>query len=290
MNTASTPLENVRLKLESTRSLLTPTEQRLADFILRNAETVIHQTIQELARAAEVSVATVTRFSQNVGYSGYTQFRILLAKDLTLLPALRGNSELQINDEVSTISDKLTFATCASLQDTLKMVNTSALVNAAHLINDARRIDIYGVGASATVASDLRHKLLKLGRSVAVYADSDLMIISSSSLKSDDLAIGISHTGRTEPVVAAMQNAAETGSKLLAISHDPLSPLAKAAHITLNYSARTTSFSSDSMTGRFAQLLIVDLLYTIIGFSHFEQSASRMQQVDSQATRRRLNR
>lgn len=283
------PLQNVRLTIESNRSLLTPAELKLADYITRNAETVIHHTIQELARSAGVSVATVTRFSQNIGYSGYTHFRILLAKDLTLISDVQTGGELKINDEVSAISDKLTFATCSSLQDTIKLLDTESLVSAARLINDAGRIDIYGVGGSATVVNDFRHKLLKLGRSVTAYSDSDLMIISSSSLKSGDLAIGISHTGRTEPVVAAMQNAAVTGSYLLAITHDISSPLSRISQKTLSYSARPTVFSSDSMTGRFSQLLIIDLLYTIIGFSHFEKVAPRMKQIEGQATQRRIN-
>lgn len=115
------PLEKVRLRLESVRTLLTPTERKLASFILQHADDVIHQTISELAAAAQVSIATVTRLAQNSGYSGYTQLRVLLAKDLTLLPVSSLDSELQVSDEVSAIRDKLVLATCNSLQDTQKM-------------------------------------------------------------------------------------------------------------------------------------------------------------------------
>ncbi|CAJ0995657.1 HTH-type transcriptional regulator RpiR [Sodalis praecaptivus] len=282
------PLEKVRLRLEAVRSLLTPTERKLASFILQHADDVIHQTISELA-AAQVSIATVTRLAQNSGYSGYTQLRVLLAKDLTLLSVSSLDSELQVSDEVSAIRDKLVLATCYSLQDTQKMIDAERLLAAAKMIAAAGRIDIYGIGGSATVAIDLRHKLLKLGRAVATYADNDLMMISSSSLRARDLAVGISHTGRSEPVVAALMNAAQTDAQTLALTHDALSPLAKAATLTLSYSARTTVLSSDSMTGRMAQLMLADILYTIIGFSHFEQSASRVQHVDSQAVKRRLN-
>ncbi|QKJ88616.1 MurR/RpiR family transcriptional regulator [Paramixta manurensis] len=283
------PLEKVRLRLEAVRSSLTPTEKKLATFILHHADTVIHHTISELARVAEVSIATVTRLAQSGGYSGYAQLRVLLAKDMALIPAAASGEELKVSDEVSVICDKLVTATTQSLQDTRAMINIDALLRAAEMIAGAGRIDIYGIGGSSTVAIDLRHKLLKLGFPAAAYADNDLMMISSTALKPGDLAIGISHTGRTEPVVAALSNAGQSGAQTLALTHDPLSPLAKNSALTINYSARTTVFSSDSMTGRMSQLMIADILYTVIGYSHFERAASFAQKADTQASKRRIN-
>ena len=283
------PLENVRLRLEALRSSLTPTEKKLAAFILQNADTIIHHTISELAAAAEVSIATVTRLSQNCGYSGYSQLRLLLAKDMALIPVTPSGGELQVSDEVSVIRDKLIGATSQSLQDTQRMINVESLLMAAEMMAGAGRIEVYGIGGSSTVAIDIRHKLLKLGLPVAAYSDNDLMMISSSALKSGDLAIGVSHTGRSEPVVAALTNARHSGAKALALTHDPLSPLAQIADLSLHYSAKTTVFSSDSMTGRMSQLMITDILYTIIGYSHFERAATMVYKADTQAIKRRIN-
>ncbi|QWA11112.1 MurR/RpiR family transcriptional regulator [Sodalis ligni] len=284
------PLEKVRLRLETVRSSLTPTERKLADYILSHADSAIHCTISELAAAAEVSVATVTRLAQNSGYSGYSQLRVWLAKDLVLIPPPASGEDLNVSDEVGVIRDKLVAATTQSMTDTQKMLNIDALLAAAQSIAQAGRIDIYGIGGSATVCIDIRHKFLKLGLPVACYSDNDLMMISSAGLKSGDLAMGISHTGRSEPVVAAISSAAQAGARTMAMTHDPFSPLARIADLTLTYSAKTTVFSSDSMTGRLSQLMITDILYTIIGYSHFERVSPLVHKADSQAIKRRINR
>lgn len=283
------PLENVRLRLEAVHASLTPAEKRLNGYLLHNIDSVIHLTITELAREAEVSVATVTRLCQNCGYRGYTQLRILLAKDRVVIPPSGEGGELEVSDEINVICNKLTAACQQSLSDTRLMLDNDVLLQSAALIANASRVDLYGIGGSATVAVDIRHKLLKLGVAVSAWSDNDLMLISSAGLSTRDLAIGVSHTGRSEPVVAALQSARDAGAKTLALTHNPLSPIAQAADLVLNYSAKTTVFSSDSMTGRLSQLLIADILYTIIGYSHFERSAPRVDRANELASRRRIN-
>ena len=50
---------------------LTPGFRRLADFIINNTLVVGFLTAGELARRVKVDPATVVRFSQEIGYSGY---------------------------------------------------------------------------------------------------------------------------------------------------------------------------------------------------------------------------
>ena len=67
------------LRLEAVRSSLMPSERRLCDYLLHHAEAVLAQTISEIAAAAGVGDATVTRLCQGLGYRGFSAFRIALA-------------------------------------------------------------------------------------------------------------------------------------------------------------------------------------------------------------------
>ena len=288
---ASSPVSksHVRLRLEAVRRSLTPAGQKLCDFILQNSEQLLHMTVSEVAAAAEVSDATVTRLCQSVGYLGYSEFRVLLARDLTV-PREPAHGELKATDAASDVCDKLVAGAVATLTDTRQALDMRALQAAAEALAQSRRVDVYGIGGSAPVALDIRHKLLRLGVPIVAHSDVDIMLISSSTLASGDLAIGVSHTGRTEPVVAAVRNAKLGGAQTLALTHDPMSPLALESGIVLHYAARPTAFSSDSLSGRIAQLLIADMLYAVIACSRYEQAAQMIDHANLQADKRRINR
>jgi RpiR family carbohydrate utilization transcriptional regulator len=278
---------HVRLRLEAIYNSLTPAEQRVCDYVLRHSEDLIHMKISELAHAVGVSDATVTRLCQSVGYRGYPEFRVLLARDIAVLPA-EAKGELKVTDEAEDIRDKLIAGSVQSLQDTRNVLNIEALRRGAALIAQADRVDLYSIGGSASVALDMQHKLLKLGIPVSAHSDVDHMSICSATLSSRDLAVGISHTSRSEPVVAAIERAKTGGAGTIALTHDPLSPVARASDIVLHYAAKRTTFSSDSLSGRLAQLIISDMLYTIIAYSDFERSAPLLDRADLLANARRL--
>ena len=279
---------HVRLRLEAVYQSLTPTEQRVCNYVLNNTERAIHLTVSELARESGVSDASVTRLCQSIGYRGYQEFRVLLARDAAKA-ALPTIGELKVTDAAEDIRDKLIAGSTQSLSDTRNMVNVESLCASAEKIASARRVDLYGIGGSAAVIADIHHKLLKLGIPVIALTDVDLMSISSGTLSSSDLAIGISHTGRSEVIVAAVERARTGGAATIALTHDPLSPLAQKSDIVLNYAARQTTFSSDSMSGRLAQLVIVDILYTIIAYSQFERTAPLIDQANALANQRRIS-
>ena len=52
---------------------LTPGFRKLADFIMQNTLDAAFLTASELARRVDVDPATVVRFSQEIGYSGYRE-------------------------------------------------------------------------------------------------------------------------------------------------------------------------------------------------------------------------
>ncbi|MCX8013112.1 MAG: hypothetical protein N3A02_02325, partial [Rectinema sp.] len=59
---------------------LTGTERRIADFILNAPQKVLHLNITELARQCNTSAAAVVRFCRHIGASGYSDFKLWLAK------------------------------------------------------------------------------------------------------------------------------------------------------------------------------------------------------------------
>ena len=57
-------------------------EKKVADFVLQNPQKTVDSNVSEIAKQSGVSDATVVRMCHHIGYTGYYQFRITLARDL----------------------------------------------------------------------------------------------------------------------------------------------------------------------------------------------------------------
>jgi len=62
-----------RERIQAKYSDLTPSFRRLADFILQQQLNAAFMTATEMAHRMNVDAATVVRFAQNIGYSGFRE-------------------------------------------------------------------------------------------------------------------------------------------------------------------------------------------------------------------------
>ena len=128
-------------------------------------------------------------------------------------------------------------------------------------IVDARRVDVYGVGASAFVAFDFQQKLHRIGRVAFAWSDTHIALTSAALLGRPDVAVGISHTGVTRDTIDALAEAGRHGATTVALTNFPLSPIARAADLVLTTAARETTFRSGATASRLAQLTVVDCVF-----------------------------
>ena len=70
------------VRIQGAYASLRAAEQRVADFILKHPEELIYLTVTELAERTQTSESTVVRLCQKIGYKGYQEFKIMLARDL----------------------------------------------------------------------------------------------------------------------------------------------------------------------------------------------------------------
>jgi DNA-binding MurR/RpiR family transcriptional regulator len=246
-------------------------EQRVADFILKHPDELIYLTVTELAEKTNTSESTVVRLCQKIGYKGYQEFKIMLARDL-VEPTNAIYAAIESGDSLQTIKTKVFQANAQALRDTIEVLTDAELELAVKAIATARRLDVYGVGGSNPLAIDAYHKFLKLGIAVVALSDGDMMAMSSSLLHEGDVALGISHTGASRDVTDALSNAQRNGATTICITHRSTSPITKVSDIKLFTAAKQTAFRSDASSSRIAQLTIIDTLYVGVALSGYENS------------------
>jgi RpiR family carbohydrate utilization transcriptional regulator len=259
------------VRLQAAYSGLRAAEQRVADFILKHPDELIYLTVTELAERTNTSESTVVRLCQKIGYKGYQEFKIVLARDL-VEPATEIYAAIEPGDDLPTVKNKVFQANAQALRDTIEVLDDDQLQRAVAALSAARRLEIYGVGGSGPLALDAYHKFLKLGLQSIALSDGDLMAMSSSLLGPEDVALGISHTGASRDVTDALGRAKAHGATTICITHRQSSPITKVSNIVLVTAAQQTAFRSDASSSRIAQLTIIDTLYVGVAHENHERS------------------
>lgn len=276
---ASLPLT---LKIKALYPSLSPSERKVADRILEAPARVLEWPVAKLAMASGTSDATVIRVCRSLGFSGYKTLAFAIAKELGERDApaglTLGDGAITRQATLGEIPGKIVGMTVEALQNTLRTLDGRDFEQAVRALAGARRVDLYGVGGSACVADDARHKLLRLGLACNSYGDHHLQLMSAVQLGPKDVAVGISHSGRTQDTIDALATAQRAGATTIAITHHLATPLSEICTIRLLTSSRETEFFSEAMASRIAQLAVIDMLFTGLLVKYYDRFAPRLAQ------------
>ncbi len=284
-----TQLANTLLHLRSTYPTLRPAERRVAQQILENPSEVVHLSITELATRSEVSDATVVKFCKRLGYKGFQEFKILLAQDVAVQPEpIYG--EVEPDNDIHTIKEKIFQANVTALQDTAKVLDAQVLKSAVEAMARAREIHFYGLGASGIVALDAEQKFSRIGLRASAFVDAHMQITRAVLLKPQDVAIGISYSGETLEIVEALEAAREAGAITIAITNFSSSTVAQQADFVLLTSSQENIFRSGAISSRIAQLSTIDTLFIAVALVDYNRSQESIEKTREILSQRNLDR
>lgn len=130
---------------------------KIADYVLQSPEIAIHLPITQLAKSLNLIEASVSRFCRSIGYNGFSEFKMALAKDTFSGTVSNIPIQIQETDTISTIVHKTCKSFINVLQETANMLNHEDLLKAINKIIKANRLQIYGIGGSGTIARIAHH-------------------------------------------------------------------------------------------------------------------------------------
>jgi DNA-binding MurR/RpiR family transcriptional regulator len=269
---------------------LAPAEQRVADAVVRDPAGTAAKTISDLAAQCRTSGSTVIRFCRAMGFDGYPELRLALAAAAQAASAdfeREVGSDIGPRDSLTQIIKKITYADAKAVEETGAQLQPEPLNAVVDVVVKARRVDIYGVGASAFVGMDLQQKLHRIGHTVYAWPDPHSAVTSAALLGPQDVAIGISHTGTTEDTIASLKEANRQHAVTVAITNFPGSPIAVVADHVLTTAARETTFRSGAMASRIAALTVVDCLFVAVAQRNYKQTMRALERTRAAVQSRR---
>ncbi|GIE88543.1 transcriptional regulator, RpiR family [Actinoplanes regularis] len=270
------PVETV-VRARALLPSLSPAEQRVAQVIIDEAATAARLTITELAERARSSETTVIRFCRAMGFAGYPGLRLALAAEAGRASSSDDadppvSSDISESDDLDQVVKKIAFADARAVEETASQIDVAVLEQVVDVVAGARRVDIYGVGASAFVAADFQQKLHRIGRISYAWSDMHLALTSAALLDERDVAFGISHTGTTVDTIEAFAQAGRNGARTVALTNFPRSPITRVADLVLTTAARETTFRSGATASRLAQLTVIDCVFVGVAQRTYQQT------------------
>lgn len=231
---------------------------RAAQYILENPDKVMHQSLAELSLYSETGQASIVRLCQDLGFDGFTQFKIALAADVALRGA--GGAPQGPTEPLDQIADVL----CDSIMRTRDLIDPDEIKRAAKGLTKAARIDLFGSGVSGMIADLFAYRLLRIGLHANAMRDAMLAHEISTGLGPGTAAIAVSQSGETPDTVKFLRFARDAGAFTIAVTCHAKSPLARAADVTLRM-ARLKAPTYDHPIGDVPRaILIAEALATAL--------------------------
>lgn len=139
---------------------MTATDQKVAQAVLADPKAAVNYTISELAKVAQVSEASISRFCKNLALTGFHQLKIQLAKVADDESAYY--DEINI-DNVQQALTNIKSNKVAEISNTIAGFSTPVIKKIMALIDHARILQIAAEGNTYPVVADAVYRFNQIG-------------------------------------------------------------------------------------------------------------------------------
>jgi DNA-binding MurR/RpiR family transcriptional regulator len=271
--------------IQEGRAQFSPSEQRIADILLRDFEFAVGASIIELAERAEVSPPTVTRFCRNLGCQGFSDFKVRLAKTAFigvryLNPEAKSTEPADVAEDVITKAQNALFILHRALDPAL-------LDKAADRISRAEMVYTFGSGGnSSMIATELQNRLFRLGSRVTASNDHNMQLMMTAAARTNDVIVGSSFSGRNQELARCFTLARESGITTIALTQSD-SPVARAAELVIGIDLPEGVNIYRPTSTRFAFLAVVDVIASLVAYRNRKQSTVTLRHIKQQLVEHR---
>lgn len=277
-------MTNIEIRLKDMYINLNNSEKKIADYLFENTESIFHMPISQLANESGVSQVAWVRFCKTMGYSGLKGLKRQLFVEIneSATENIKVN-KLEFTDiknfsSLNQITDYITQSSIQSIENTAKLLNFQQLSEIVDKIILSSSVQIFGVGASGLVGSDLYYKLIRIGKKTVFDRDVHIQLTYAANLCKDDIGMFISNSGLTKEIIDTFNVAKESGATLISITRFSKNPLALGCDHSLYTSTPEVDKRSGAMSSRIAQLTLIDILFTAIANKNYNNVEKMLEQ------------
>lgn len=265
-------------RIKEVYSSLNTAGKKVAQYILENPKEIIRLSITELADNSNASETTVFRLCNKLGYKGYQDLKISLASAI-VDPIENIYEEIKENDDMYILMHKVMSSNMCSIENTFKINKSTELEKAIAMILKAEKIMFFGMGGSGIIAEDAHHKFVRTGINCVSASDSHWQAMYTSMAGEDDVIVAFSNSGSNKELIETIEIAKKNHIKIISITSNAKSPIAKVSDIVLVCYGNETMFRSEAMESRISTLALVDCLYIGVALKRKEETLKNLEKI-----------
>ncbi|MBZ2198960.1 MurR/RpiR family transcriptional regulator [Occultella gossypii] len=261
---STSPLQALRDALPS----LTGATARAAAHIVAAPAEAGRASITQLASAAGVSAATLTRLADLLGHDGFPAMRAAIATEHGR--EVQGGWQRDIGTEIGPddppeqVLGVLVAAQHRAARQAMGSIDLAAADRAADWIAQASRIHLYGEWGDAIAIHELSLRLLRIGRPVWWHNAPQTARVAAGLLGEGDVALALSRSGHDAVAAEFLALARANGAHTVVLTGDPTAQLASDADVALFTGTREGAAWTDHFAGRVGDTLTAALLWVLV--------------------------
>ena len=242
---------NIIPRIEANYENLTPLEKNIADFFIHHPPQG-DLSAKAVAKQLYVSEASLSRFAQKCGYTGYREFLIYYKNGG--MTAQRMPSSGHVNTVLHTYQELLSKS--------YSLIDEQQVQRIACTLAEKKHIYVYGRGSSGLVAKEMRIRFMRIGLNIEAITDSHIMQMNSVLLSEDCAVIGISVSGKTEEVLQSLAAAKRCGAFTMLMTAHVKPEFRKYCDEIMLFSVKEYLENSKVISPQFPILVMVDVLFS----------------------------
>ncbi|HSW56428.1 MAG TPA: MurR/RpiR family transcriptional regulator [Ignavibacteriaceae bacterium] len=238
--------KEVQEKIKSRYNSLPKNQRKIAEFFINNFDRIPFLNVQDLSKQTGASVASIVRFAQRSGYTGFSELRdaitVSLQKGLNngeIFPLLEKRKfEDNLLTDVANLDIK-------NINDTLNLIERKSFKYVIDQISKSVRVHTAGLGISYLLAEILAYQLTQVGINASVLKHTHTLFHEQVLyMDKDDLLMLFSFPPYSKETIELAEYASERDIKIISITNKHSSPVTFYTKANLIVESRNMLFTN----------------------------------------------
>lgn len=230
MNCEVNNLTDLIEKLKDTNNF-SNTEQVIADFIMKNFQKLAKLSTRQLAKETFTSSAAIVRFSQKLGFGGYTDFKIKFLAEMAERNNELREKFIKPQDSIATIIEKVAQIEISALKETQEKIKVTPFVRAINYLSQAEHIDFYAMNNNLNIARMAAESFIMAEKYSSIHSSLSTQYLQAYIAPKNHVAFFISRTGENKLLIEIAKVLQERQSTIFLITAAPKSTLANLSKV-----------------------------------------------------------
>ncbi|WP_028041821.1 MurR/RpiR family transcriptional regulator [Candidatus Stoquefichus massiliensis] len=246
---------------------LSPSQQAIIDFMLKEKEHLEDMTIQDIARYTYTSPAVLIRVSKKLGFQGFVELKEAYLKELEYLNShvqqIDANRPFEASDNIMSITHKIAALEKETIDDTVSLIDHDTLRVALNMMKSSKTIHFCGVSFSHLLGDNFALKMSRIGKRVLISQLEQEYLYTSALIDKDDMAIIVSYSGGLPLIKNMIDMYKSKHIPIIAITSLGQSYLRSRADVTVTITTKEKMYSKIAgFSNETSIKLILDILYS----------------------------